>query len=520
MMSLTKSRFAGKALILSLIMVTFSFAQEVVELKLPNSNKVVIRLMFRNGSICDPSGKEGLTSLTANLIMQGGTGELSFSDIQNKIYPMAASYHSNVDKEVSIFTFSVHVDWLDEFYPILKGLILNPSFDDADFQRVKANQQNYVDQVIRASSDEEYSKMALEDFLFRGTKYQHMVEGKTESVKSITLDDVKNHYKKFFTKNNLMIGIAGNYSDEFLGKLKEDLAALPDIKPEIPKAPKVEMSDGVNVEIISKDGAFGSAIFTGFPIDITRSKDEFAALMVANSYLGEHRKSYGKLYQKIRELRSMNYGDYSYIEWYDNGGGNMLPPSGVPRNSNYFSLWIRPVQIAKQLQGQYEELKDLKLGHALFALRMAVREVDNLVNKGISQEDFEATRTFLRSYMKLYISTPSDQLGYLMDSKSYGREDYIKEMDQLLAKVTREDVNNAVKKYLQVENIYVTIVTDKSEAESLANALKNNESSPMSYSNLVKENLPEDILSEDEEVANYKLNVNSVKIVNSEDTFK
>jgi len=509
-----------KALILGLIMISFSLAQELVELKLSNSNKVVVKLMFRNGSICDPSGKEGLTNLTTNLITQGGTGELSFSDIQNKIYPMAASYSSNVDKEVSVFTFSVHVDWLDEFYPILKGLILNPSFDESDFQRVKANQQNYVDQVIRASSDEEYSKMVLEDFLFRGTNYQHMVEGKTESVKSITLDDVKNHYKKFFTKNNLMIGITGNYSDEFLKKLNEDMANLPDVKPYIPESPKIEMPKGINVEIVSKDGAFGSAIFTGFPIEITRSKDEFAALMVANSYLGEHRKSYGQLYQKIRELRSMNYGDYSYIEWYENGGGNMVPPSGVPRSSNYFSLWIRPVQIAKQLNVQYEELKDIKLGHALFALRMAIREVDKLLNEGISQEVFEATRTFLKSYMKLYISTPAEQLGYLIDSKFYGRENYIKEMDELLSKLTREDVNNAVKKYLQVENMYIVIVTGKGETEALANALKNNEPSPMSYSNLVKENLPADILEEDEVVANYKLNVNTVKIVNSENTFK
>ena len=42
----------------------------------------------------------------------------------------------------------------------------------------------------------------------------------------------------------------------------------------------------------------------------------------------------------------------------------------------------------------------------------------------------------------------------------------------------------------------------------------------MSYSNFVKENLPKEVLTEDEEVANYKLNINSVKIVPSEDTFK
>ncbi|MCK7516843.1 MAG: hypothetical protein MZV64_03540 [Ignavibacteriales bacterium] len=54
------------------------------------------------------------------------------------------------------------------------------------------------------------------------------------------------------------------------------------------------MTDGIEVEIVAKEGAFGSAIFAGYPLSITRSNDDFAALMVANSYLGEHRKSYGK----------------------------------------------------------------------------------------------------------------------------------------------------------------------------------------------------------------------------------
>ncbi|MDO8548677.1 MAG: hypothetical protein Q7S39_00805, partial [Ignavibacteria bacterium] len=36
-----KAGFAGKILFLSLIIIAVSFAQEIVELKLPNSNKVV-----------------------------------------------------------------------------------------------------------------------------------------------------------------------------------------------------------------------------------------------------------------------------------------------------------------------------------------------------------------------------------------------------------------------------------------------------------------------------------------------
>ncbi|MDP4196578.1 MAG: pitrilysin family protein, partial [Bacteroidota bacterium] len=457
-----------KSFIISLLIAGALFAQEVVELKMPNSNKVIIKLMFRNGSICDPKGKEGLTYATTNSVSQGGTKDLSYNQIQDKIFPWAASYYATVDKEVSIFTFSVHKDFLKDFYPIIKGLILSPAFNEADFNRVKTNQQNFVDQVIRASSDEEYSKKALEDLLFRGTNYQHKKEGISSGVKNISLEDVKEHYKKFFTKNNLTIGIAGNYSDSFLSELKKDMSTLPDIKPEIPVPGKANTPDGINVEIIAKDDAFGSAIFTGLPMNLTRKDDDFAALMVANSFLGEHRKSYALLYKKLRETRSMNYGDYSYIEWYDNGGQNMLPPAGVPRSSNYFAIWIRPVQIAKQLKVQYKELSDINIGHAHFALRMALREVDNLIKNGMTKEDFEATRTFLRSYIKLYVQTPSSQLGYLLDSKFYGRNDYVNTMDQLLSKLTLEDVNKAIKKYWSIDNMFVTIVTDKSEAPELA----------------------------------------------------
>ena len=506
--------------LLTVTLFSLSPAFDLVELPLPNANKVVVKLMFKNGSLSDPAGKEGLTYLTTNLITQGGTRDMTFSEIQDFIYPMAATYYVTVDKEVTIFTFEVHKDFLEKFYPIIKGLILTPSFTEEDFQRVKTNQQNYVDQVIRASSDEEYSKKALEDLLFRGTNYQHMKQGKSTSVATINLEDVNQHYSSFFTKNNLMLGISGNYDQKFLKKLTSDLQKLPDTHPSIPKPGKANTPAGIQVEIIAKDNAFGSAIFTGFPLSITRADDDFAALIVANSYLGEHRKAYSKLYQEIRQKRSMNYGDYSYIEWYDNGGGNMLPPPGVPRHSNYFSIWIRPVQIAKQLKQQYEELSDIQVGHAHFALRMAFYELDKLVKNGLSQDDFESTRTFLRSYIKLYVQTPTDRLGFLMDSKFFNREDYIEELDQLLAELDLKDVNQAIKKYWQTDNMFVIIVTDVSEAEPLAKSLLENLPSPMSYSNIVKSGLSEDILNDDEIVATFPLNVKEVKIVKSADTFQ
>jgi len=73
---------------------------------------------------------------------------------------------------------------------------------------------------------------------------------------------------------------------------------------------------------------------------------------------------------------------------------------------------------------------------------------------------------------------------------------------------------------MQIDNMKITIVTDVSEAEPLAESLKSNTISPMSYSNMVKAGLSENILSEDTATENFKLNVKNVTIVDSKDTFK
>ncbi len=497
-----------------------TYAIETVELPLPKSDKIVVKFMFRNGSICDGPVEKGITALTASLMAEGGTGTYSSTGIKDLTYPWAARWCVSVDKEVSVFTFEFHKDHAEKIIPIMIGLITNPSLSDNDFNRIKSNQENYVNQVIRASSDEEFSKMGLEDLLFRNTTYQSMVDGTTNGLTKITLERVKAHYKNYFAKSNLTIGIAGSYSPKYLMQIVEACKPLSETSKPLPEFGISQNVPGINVEIITKENALGSAIFTGFPLPLTRKDDDFAALMVANSWLGEHRKSYSRLYKKIREQRSMNYGDYSYIEWYENGGQNMLPQPGVPRSTNYFSIWLRPVQTAEALRKQYPELGDITVGHAHFALRMALKEMQTFIDNGISSEDFELTRKFLMSYTKLYTQTPSKQLGFLMDSKFYGRNDYINELDELLGKVTAADVNRVMKRYWQTQNMQVTIVTDDSEAEALKESLMSNKVSPMSYSDALKATLPQELLKEDDEVSKYKINVTRVQIVKADSMFR
>jgi len=48
-----------KALIISMLLIGIIMGQQVVELKQENSAKLIVKFMFKNGSVCDPQGKEG-----------------------------------------------------------------------------------------------------------------------------------------------------------------------------------------------------------------------------------------------------------------------------------------------------------------------------------------------------------------------------------------------------------------------------------------------------------------------------
>src|SRR3989337_2289505 len=108
-----------------------------------------------------------------------------------------------------------------------------------------------------------------------------------------------------------------------------------------PVAFKPRRPRGLEVEIIRKDTR-PTAISFGLPIVVTRSHPDFAALNVARSYLGEHRMSNAHLYERIRAVRGMNYGDYAYIEAFPAGMFRFIPAPNIVRRNQIFEVWIRP----------------------------------------------------------------------------------------------------------------------------------------------------------------------------------
>ncbi|HEY6066326.1 MAG TPA: pitrilysin family protein, partial [Thermoanaerobaculia bacterium] len=462
---------------------------------LPQTN---FKLLFAVGSANDPAGKEGLAALSAAMVAEAGSKEMRIDEITRALYPMAGSFTDQVDKEMTTFTGSIHRDNWRAFLDVVLPQLLEPGLREDDFQRLKDAQLNALKEDLRSNNEEELGKERLQTNLFAATPYGHPVVGTVAGIQSITLDDVRKFIASAYSRANLTLGVAGDVPDEMLARVKQDVSKLPAGTAWPPARVAARAPSGMEVEIVEKETR-ATAISFGHPIEVTRAHPDFAALNVARAWLGEHRSSVSHLYNRIRETRGMNYGDYAYIEAFPRGMFQFFPDPNIARRAQIFEVWVRPVVPE----------------NAQMALRIAVHELDKLVRDGMSKEDFERTRDYLMKNVYVMTATQNQQLGYALDSRWYGIGEFTGTMRDRLAKLTVDDVNRAIRKHLSARNLSVVIVTK--DAKGLRDKLVADAFSPIRYEG----EKPADLLAEDKVIGALKLAIpaEKVKITPVEEVF-
>jgi len=482
---------------------TFAAPAAVTDLTFITQNatlpQLVVKLAFKAGSAGDPKGKEGLAALTAAMIAEAGSKAMRIDEINKALYPVAGSFRDQVDKELTTFTAVIHKDNWKPLADVALPQLVDPGFREEDFKRLRDQQLNALTQNLRSVNEEELAKERLQENVFAGTPYGHAVLGTVAGLNAITLDDVKAFAKSAYTRAGLIAGISGAAPAEFVDRLKADLGRLP-AGPAFPAPAGVvaRMPKGFEVEIIQKETR-ATAISFGKPIDVTRAHPDFAALSVAKVWLGEHRSSQSHLYQRIRELRGMNYGDYAYIEAFPRGMFRFFPDPNLPRRSQLFEVWIRPVVPEN---GQ-------------MALRIALYELGKLIKTGLTEADFEAIREYLMKNVYLLTSTQNEQLGTAIDGTWYGIPEFTSYLRGKLAKLTREEVNGAIRKHFSATDLSVVIVTK--DARGLGEKLLSDAVSPIRYDS----EKPKEVYEEDKVIGAMKLGIKpeNLRITPVDDVF-
>jgi len=477
-----------KSLLIVLLMASSALAQMRVMALPSKSPLVTLRIVFTAGSAADPADKPGLAYLTAMMLAQGGNKTQTYRQILDAMFPMASSLSAQVDKEMTTFAGETHVDNLDEYYALVRGMLLDPGWREDDFTRLKDAAINNLRVTLRAN-DEELGKEVLYQNIYAGTPYEHYSVGTIGSLEKMTLQDVKHFYASQYSQSHLILGIAGGYSPQFLEAMKRDFRALPEGAGFHPRNQPLQPVTANRAVIVDKDTR-SVAFSIGFPILLTRAAPDYPALLVATSFLGQHRMSGGRLYDRMREQRGLNYGDYAYIEYFPSGMYLMEPSPNLARQRQIFQIWVRPVEPPT----------------AKFALRLAIYELHRLVEQGLTEDEFERSRDFLSKYVNVLTRNKSAELGYAIDSMYYGIPNYNQYIKTALAKLTREDVNRAIKRYLRADRLVIVAVTKN--GEDLRKQLACDDPSPMTY-NSPK---PAEITAEDKTVEQWPLNLKTENI--------
>jgi zinc protease len=471
---------------------------------------MTMRAVFRVGSIHDPAGKEGLARLAASMIADASTKNRGLAELEKAYAATGSGLGALVDKELTSFSVTAPKLKAGEALDLAMEQLLEAGFKDEDFQRLRSQQLNALNTGLKASNDEELGKLALEARMF-AEPYAHPVLGTGTGIQAITLADVKTFANAYYTKKRLSLGFAGSYSAEDKATMLRGLNKLPDT--DAPKALVSEpehLTDGSHLHIVTKETrSTGISIgiplrerdASGLPLDarVNRAHPDFPALWVATAYLGAHRNSTGVLYQRLREERGLNYGDYTYLEAFPNGGRQFQPSPGVARTFNIWQVWIRPV--------------DPKNG--AFALKAALFEMQKLITNGMAEKDFQSTRTMLVKFMDHLNDTGSKKLGHDMDDAYLGMGPYADIFKIKLKALSREDVNRAIHKYLRTTNLDIAVVTkdaDQFTKDLLADA------SPIPTYTAPKPQLKD----EDSAISTFKMDVNPKNISKAtlEETFK
>jgi zinc protease len=457
-----------------------------------------VKLLFTVGSAHDPAGKEGLARLTAAMISDAGSQALSIDEINAALYPIAGSFRESVDKEMTTFTGVVHKDNWQPFLAVVLPQLLDPGFREEDFKRLKEAQLNELLQDLRSNNEEELGKERLQTDIFRGTPYGHAALGTVTGLKAITLDDVKQFARQMYTRSNVTLGLSGDVPDQMLRTVQAGLGRLPEGPAAAKTSLHVQRAPGMNVEILEKDTR-ATAISFGFPVDVTRGHPDYAALSLVRAWLGEHRASSGQLYQRLRQIRGMNYGDYAYVEAFPRGMFQFFPDPNLARRQQIFEIWIRPVVPE----------------NSHMALRIAVYELQKLIDNGLTPEQFESTRSYLMKNVYVMTARQDQQLGYALDSRWYSIPEFTQYMRDALQKLTVDQVNAAVKKHLTAKDLTVVYITK--DAAGLKQALVSDAFSPIQYDG----EKPKALLDEDKIVGALKLSItpDRVKITPIGDVF-
>jgi predicted Zn-dependent peptidase len=289
---------------------------------------VQIRVIVGGGKAFDGE-RPGLASLTAQLLKDGGAGNLAGRDLVTRVAELGADLHVETGSDATYLSLAVTRDQLDAAMDLLGAVVVRPRMAADEFKKLQKRSEERLADAARTSGTWG-AQMVLHKDLFNLPAEHHPYAsyGPTASdVARITLADCRAYHKRTFVPKNTIVIVAGDTTPEAAqAAVKRAFSGYKGGEPPSLSFTDPEPIGARKITVVDRPRSSQSDVFVA-ALGPDRADKRWAAFAVANQILGGGVS--GRLFLDVREKRSLAYGTRSGIAELSHGPSVLTAYAGT-----------------------------------------------------------------------------------------------------------------------------------------------------------------------------------------------
>jgi len=393
-------------------------------------------LLKSGGSICDPEGREGLASLTARLLRKG-TQSRNADQISQALDFVGATLNAGASLEYSRGSAEFLRKDLNLAVDLLSDMLLHPSFpaDEAD-KMIKQE----IDGIAEAKAVPlRVIQNYYEGFLFGSQLYGRPVGGSETSLAKITRNEIANFYETHYVPNELVFAVVGDFSaSELESSLREKFAEWKPKKVATPAVQETPALQGKRLLIVDKPDATQTFFRLG-NVGLQRNSPDWIPVQVVNTLFG------GRFTSMINSALRIESGlTYEATSFFSSrrGRGSFAVASYTPNESTER------------------------------ALKMTLDILRSFHEKGISPEQLQSAKTYIKGQFGPTIETNDQMAATLGDLEFYGLGvQYINTYFDKIDATTLVDAKRIIQTYYPLNDLAIVLIGKGSVIDQVAKVL-------------------------------------------------
>ena len=389
-----------------------------------NSPSVVVSGYFGAGALFDPDDKLGLAEYTTYSLMRG-TKKRTFDKIYNELESIGASLGFSAGVHTSGFNGRSLAEDLPLLLSLLSESLISPVFPKVELEKLRA--QLLTGLAIRAQDTSDMASMVFDGILFKDHPYSRPEDGYPETIQKITRSDLVRFHREHYGPRGMVMAVVGAVKPEeavrqvkrSLGSWQangqEEVPVLPD-----PKFLKKTVSKHHRIPGKSQSDL---VIGTNGP---RRRDPEYMPASLGNNILGQFGMM-GRIGDVVREKSGLAYYAYSSLS------------AGTGPGSWEVSAGVNPQNVRK-------------------ARDLICTELDRFVQEGVTEEELADSQANFVGRLPLSLESNGGVASALLNIERHKLGlDYYRRYPDLVNEVTREDVLNTARKFIDVSKLAISV---------------------------------------------------------------